>query len=88
LYATTLAMSRYNGERRREDNEHERVLPGRSVVPVLIENGVLPDELVVSESTRADGNTVAKAWPAVRRMAIDKGLAVPRMTSYAAFSAA
>jgi hypothetical protein len=81
-------MSRYNGERRKEDNARERAFCENAPVSELIGNGLLLDELVVGESTCADGNTVVKAGPAARRVAIGKVLLIPRMTSYAAFSAA
>jgi hypothetical protein len=72
-------MSRYNCERRKEDNARERVFSENAAVSGLIVNGFLLD--------RAEGNTVAKARPAARRVAIGKVLLIPRMTSYAAFSA-
>lgn len=77
-------MSRCAGqEQRGEGNVDERA---SSVCPVEDERltaAVCVVERDVGEASVADGDTLTRAEPAARRGAIDNGLRVARMASYA-----
>ena len=89
LYATTLAMSRWNGhERRSEDDKDERLCSGHAAMAARSRTASRLEGLVVGGSDGADGNTRGRAQSAGRRGAMGNGLLGARITSYAAVSAA